>query len=246
MTKLHLFKIVIVGIFVFTSLDVLSQESKLKFTELNIGIDSRNGYYKILIPSTQNYSTKNYYQYSTGLGAKLQSSFLGDYILKDKQKKFKYGDVFSGEIGLGFFNSDSTGSNLRFNYRFDLGVGITQILNNNNEFGITYCYLRFTNDGIVPNGSGSSITLRYRYKNLIIEPTLESHRDRAIGWVTGLIDKNNNVTLKAGITLKYFIKENTQIGIRYEQMPINGKKYIAKNQESQSFNSFRIFYGITF
>ena len=231
---------------IYLPFSINAQESKLKFTELNIGIDGRNGYYKILIPSTSKYSNKNYQQSSTGFSAKIQSSFFGDYILKEKQKKFKYGDIFSGEIGLGYFKSDSTGSTLRFNYRFDLGVAFTQIINPNNEFGLTYCYLRFTNDGIVPNGSGSSITVRYRYKNLIIEPTLESHRDRAIGWVMGLIDKNNTVTLKGGITLKYFIKENTQVGIRYEEMPINGNKYIAKNQESQSFKSLRIFYGITF
>lgn len=245
MTNLHLFKIVIVGILVFISINVFSQESNLKLSELNIGLDSRTSTYKILIPSTLTYSNQNFHQHWNGISARIQSSFLAEYILKSNQKKLKWGDIIAGEIGLGWLNSDSTGNSARFTYRFDFGFGFTHLLNIQNEWGINFLILKFTNDGTIPNGSGSSITLRYRYKNIIIEPNLDAHRQRIIGWMVGLNPKLG-IALQSGIAIKYNLKNNHQLGLRFESMPFTGIKYIDYNQESQTRYAMRLHYGIIF
>lgn len=239
-------KVLYCGFFILITNTAFCQESKLKFSELNIGLDYRTATYKILVDKIhQKYSEKNYNESWTGITSKLQSSFVAEYMMKNTQKSFKYGDLIGGEIGLGYINSDSTGNSIRFNYRFDFGFGFTKTLNQNHEFGMNFYILKFINEGIVPNGSGSSIVLRYRFNKLILESCLDSHRQRIVGWITGL-DPKNNVTLQAGCSIKYNLENDQQIGIRYEQMPVSEVKHIDKNQESQSRFAFRIFYGIIF
>jgi hypothetical protein len=243
---IFIFKILICGIFFCGYTCSFAQESSLKLSELNVGLDLREGTYKSKIAgTTNNFYHKNYEVHWRGVSARLQSSFVAEYAMKNLQKKFKYGDIIAAEIGFGLFNSDSTGNEARFNYRFDFGFGCVSILNPNHEIGATFLILKFTNDGTIPNGSGSSVTLRYRYKNLIIEPCLDAHRQRIIGWLQGL-EKKNNLTLQASIIARVNFKDNHQFGLRYETLPINGIKYEDYNMETQSRSAIRIFYGLIF
>jgi hypothetical protein len=226
-------------------MNVMAQESHLKLSELNIGLDFRTGTYKSLIINTRIFAPKIYRQNWGGVSARLQSSFVAEYLMKNKQKKLKYGDIIAGEIGLGLLNSDSTGNEARFAYRFDFGFGFVQTLHTNHEFGANFLILKFTNDGTIPNGSGSNATLRYRFKNIIMEPSLEVHRQRIIGWLQGL-DTKNNLTLQASFTARINLNDNHQIGVRYEQMPITKIKYEDYNQQSQQRYALRLFYGIIF
>lgn len=222
-----------------------SQTTQLKLSELNIGADYRTSTYKALKIDTKTYGDKIYHQNWGGVSARLQSSFLAEYLFKERQKKLKIGDIIAGEIGLGMLQSDSTGTSVLFNYRFDFGFGFVQSINENHDFGATFLILKFTNDGTIPNGSGSNATLRYRFKKIILEPSLEVHRQRIIGWLQGL-DTKNNLTLQASFIARYQLSNNQQIGIRYEQMPITKIKYEDYNQQSQSRYALRLFYGITF
>jgi hypothetical protein len=222
-----------------------SQTANLKLSELNIGTDFRASTYKIIQNATQDFGNKIYHQQWGGISTRLQSSFIAEYVLKERQKKLKIGDIIAGEIGLGVLQSDSTGTSIRFNYRFDFGFGFVHAINENHDWGATFLILKFTNDGTIPNGSGSNATLRYRFKKIIVEPSLEVHRQRIIGWLQGL-DTKNNLTLQASLIARYQLNNNQQIGIRYEQMPITKIKYEDYNQQSQSRYALRLFYGITF
>lgn len=52
--------------------------------------------------------------------------------------------------------------------------------------------------------------------------------------------------MQSGITFKYNLKDNHQIGLRIESMPFTGIKYVDYNQESQSRFALRFHYGIIF
>ena len=218
-------------------------ESRLNFSEFNYGLDFRTATYKRYIKT--GLSDKSYTNQFYGASARLQSSFLGDYVLKHLQKKFRYGDIISAEIGLGATSTDTVGLGARFVYKFDFGFGCYYSFSPKQELGVNFFILHFTNEGVMPRGSGSSATLRYRCGRVVLEPALESHNGRTFGWLQSIDEKSGNV-LQAVLTLRYCLSNKKQFGIRLEQMPFRSIAFDALNVKTISRNSVRIFYGVTF
>lgn len=218
-------------------------ESRLNFSEFNYGLDFRTATYKRFTNS--GLSDKSYTNQFYGVSARLQSSFLGDYIMKHLQKKFRYGDIISAEIGLGATSIDTVGLGARFLYKFDFGFGCYYSFSQKQELGVHFFILHFTNEGVMPRGSGSSATLRYRLGRFVIEPALESHNGRTSGWLQS-IDKDNKIVLQASLTLRYCLSNKNQFGIRLEQMPFYSIEYDNSAIKTISRNAIRVFYGLTF
>ncbi len=237
--------ILIVGMFFyFFSFDSKAQiESRLNFSEANYGLDFRTATYKRF--NKNGLSDKNYINQFYGVSARLQASIVGDYLLKHHQKKFRYGEITSAEIGFGATSKDTIGLGVRFVYKFDFGFGCYYSFSQNQELGVNFFILHFTNEGVMPRGSGSAAVLRYRCNKIVIEPSLESHNGRTSGWLQS-IDKSNNIVLQASLIVRYCLSNKKQFGIRLEQMPFYSTEFDNSSIKTTSRNAVRLFYGLTF
>lgn len=213
----------------------------LGFFDLNVGTDVKDGH---------GLSPENtYYRWGWGVSARMQNSFVANYIYNPAKKyRIRIGDFMAAELGTGLATGQGYGSYhtaLLLEYSFEFGIMGIMRLNDNNELGVTITALQFARDHITPNISGSNLLLRYRFRRLVAQAGIEGRRDRVVGWLTTFSADNNIPTQYIG-ELRYLLSSTKNIGIRTELLANKNSRYIADGILLQTALSIRIFYGIYF
>jgi hypothetical protein len=222
--------------------DSSRKESKIGFFDLNVGPDVRyfrGGY--------QTDSSNRFTNHAYLITARMQHSFLGNYILDKAFKKFRFGDILAGELSPGFI-VDKPGHSTTpwIAYRFELGFGAIWSINTKNEIGLTLTLLKFARDRVAPNISGSNIMLRYRYGRIVVEGGIEARRDRIFGWLL-FFNKGNELPVQYTFTSRYLIDKKRNLGVRCEFMSGEfGRNYINDQFILKNLWSLKLFYGIYF
>ncbi|MFI5221635.1 MAG: hypothetical protein ACHQK8_04865, partial [Bacteroidia bacterium] len=113
-------------------------------------------------------------------------------------------------------------------------------INKRNDIGLNVFVLRFANDNISQNISGSSAILRYRCSKIILEGGIETRRDRVAGWLTDLL---TNAPLQMSLGGRFLFNEKKNAGIRCEYFP---STVFMENEIFKNILTTRFFYGIYF
>jgi hypothetical protein len=213
---------------------------RMGFFDLNIGPDYRqaHGIY-------DNTTTAVHYPYhatAVGWTGRMQSSFLGNFILSDRKGKLKIGDVLAAEASLGGLTTGNPNekSGIWLAYRVEFGGALIWHANKNNDAGITFTLLKFSRDKVSPNVSGSGITFRYRYRKFQAEAALEVRRERIAGYLMP------HVPLQFAGTLRYLLNKRNNLGVRFESLSGNRNTLFTDNLQVQRIWSLKLFYGIYF
>jgi hypothetical protein len=211
------------------------------FFDLNIGPDLR--YFRgAIVRDSSHFNNRAYL-----ITARMQHSFLGNYILDNAGKRFRFGDILAGEISPEMVSDKPSQSFTPWiAYRFEFGFGAILAINKNNDVGITLTILKFARDRVSPNISGSNILIRYRFRRIMAEGGIESRRDRIFGYLL-YFNKDNLLPVQYTFTSRFLIDNKKHIGIRFEYMSDRaGKNYINETMTLRNLWSLKIFYGIYF
>jgi len=217
-----------------------NSDPHLGFFDLNVGLDLKNG---------QGFSPESpYYRWGWGVSARMQNSFVANYIYNPAKKyRIKIGDFMAAELGTGFVTGQGYGqeSALLLAYRFDFGaMGVIRI-NDKNELGLTITALQFARDRISPNISGSNILVRYRYCRFVLQGGLEGRRDRVFGWINSL-SPSYDIPMQYIAEVRYLFAPGKNIGARVEVLSDKNSIYISDGVLYNQIISVRVFYGIYF
>ena len=219
--------------FFVISTNVFSQSSKLTFSDLNIGLDSR------FTSNQDSIVDPRYYNQAFGISGKYQTSVVANYINKGKDKRFQIVDIVGGELTGGFFKSDSPFKKkpFWFAFRFDLGMGFMYRINEHQQIGLNWYMMRFANDFIADYVSGSELKLRYRYKKASLEIGTINRNVRVGGVFENYIKDTKDENLYS-LGFRYLINEKRNIGLRIENF-----NWQAEGAKDQIFN-IRLYYGL--
>lgn len=225
---------------------------QIGFFDLNIGPDIRHAQGTYDYPHGilgKPVSQKKYASDAMGITGRMQSSFLGNHLLKQENKRFRAGDVLAAEASLGFLstNNPSEKPGLWIAYRFEFGATAMYRINDKNELGITFTLLRFSRDRVSPNISGSAVLLKYRHNNWIVEGGLEVRRDRIVSWIFPLTG-NSDIPLQYAFGTRHLFGSTKNAGLRFELLTGKSNLLIADNGSLRvdKIWSLRFFYGIYF
>lgn len=226
-----------------TSMQMEDSLSKMTLSHVTIGLDYRhsNGNYIINLNSIN----KPYYSNSYGIVARMQSSFIANYLTK--QRRFIIGDVLAGEVGSIFMETSNPDikNNLGFTYRFEFGLGTIFRINKKQDVGLNLIILKFARDRVSPNISGSFVALRYRYRSVLLNVGIEARRDRIFGWIQAL-QPNFYMPMQYNFEISWLCRMQRLIGLRLEVMSDEQNNYLQNNMNTHQSITARIFYGINF
>ena len=209
---------------------------KMGFSDLNIGADVRQAY-------KWDSNNELYDNFSSGITARMQSSFIANHLIDFTNKKFAFGDVLAGEFSAGILVRDKASASFNPGYRFEFGFGCIGKINPRNDIGLTLTMLKFARDNVSPNFAGSNFLLRYRYSRIMIEAGIEARRSRIIGW-TDLFNKSA-FPVQYVFILRYLLPKNRNVGMRVEYLKNNTNVH-DDDLNMQKVISLKIFYGIYF
>lgn len=231
--------------FQFARAQVADSLLQMKFSHLNVGLDYRfcEGKYDRGPNSAnfQNFKTSLY-----GFSLQYQTSFLGNYLLKNN-KKIKLGDLLSSSLGLGIYNSKHPEIDipLATYYNFEFGFGAIWSIHKQHEIGLNLMILKFARDRVSPNRSGSMMMLRYRYSKYTLSVGVEARRDRIFGWLqvfqTALL-----VPLQYHFQLEYAMLKTKKVGLRIEVLKDAQTTYFQNNIIPQFNINSQLYYGVSF
>jgi hypothetical protein len=217
--------------------DSISKSYKMGFFEFNIGADLRQA-------SKWNLDNNVLYNnFSAGITARMQSSFIANHLIDFTNRKFIFGDVLAGEFSGGLLVNDKRSVSFNPGYRFEFGFGCIRKLNIRNNIGLTLTLLKFGRDNVSPNFAGSNFLLRYRYSKVMMEAGIEARRSRIAGW-TDLFNKNA-FPVQYLVVLRYLLPDNKNLGIRMEYL-FNNINIYDDDLNMHRVISLKIFYGIYF
>ena len=181
-----------------------------------IGVNSKF-YQTSVLDKNTNLSTDKQL-FATGLNIHFSTSLLAS--IARKSKKVKYGEYLACEMGLGY--SKNVNTIVWTNYVYDFGFTALANINKNQNFKCNLVLFKFSLDQILYNGSGSSLELEYRYKKMILSSSIESHGNRAVGWLQGFFgDPISRPPIRLRIGIDFNLKSNSWLGFQYAQFPIN-------------------------
>jgi hypothetical protein len=215
---------------------------RMGFFDLNAGPDIR--YFK------GTYATNpsvHFVNSAYVISARMQNSFLGNYIFDNRFKKFRLGDVLAAEFSPGMvYDKPAKSFTPLIAYRFEFGFGSILSLNSKNDIGLTFTLLKFARDRVSPNISASNILVRYRLGRFLAEAGIEARRDRIFGWLN-FFKRNNQLPVQYTFTGRYLISNKKNIGFRLEHMcGTIGRNYINDKISLKALWSLKLFYGIYF
>ncbi len=218
-----------------TNLSTSAQDLKLKFSDLNVGIDYHNTSYQ------DSANPVRYYNQAIGLSGRYQTSVVANYLNKGKNKRFEIVDVIAGEMAFGVFESDDPSNKepLWFAFRFDLGLGTVFRINKNQDIGVNWIMMRFANDFLSTYISGSEIQARYRYKKFSIELGT-ANRNVRIGGFSETYLKNKGEGNVTTFGFRYLMNEKRDMGVRIETFDLDELDF------NDKFVNCRIFSGYYF
>jgi hypothetical protein len=217
--------------------DSTSRTYKMGFFDLNIGADIRQA-------SKWDLSNNNLYNnFSSGITARMQSSFIANHLIDFTNKKLIFGDVLAGEFSGGVLVHDKGSMSFNPGYRFEFGFGCIRKINTRNDIGLTLTLLKFARDNVSPNFAGSNILIRYRYSRIMLETGIEARRSRIVGW-TDLFDKNA-FPVQYLFMMRYILPKNKNMGVRVEYLT-NNKNINDEDLNMHKVLSLKVFYGIYF
>jgi hypothetical protein len=221
-------------------------EFSMGFFDLNLGADLRNFKGAHVENPTASFINKAYF-----LTARMQSSFLHNYIFSNRLKRIRFGDVLAAELSPGIILEKPDKNFIPgIAYRFEFGFGTIISINNKNDVGLTLTLLKFARDKVSPNISGSNILLRYRYGRLMAEGGIETRRDRIFGWLN-YFNINNHLPVQYTFTTRCLLGSGKNIGFRFEYMLAKSgsetvPNYMYENVIFKELWSLKLFYGIYF
>ena len=228
--------IALVAIIILCSgLSVIAQAPKLKFSDLNFGIDCH------LSSNQDSANPVRYHNQAIGFSGRYQTSVVANHIRQGKTKRFEIADMIAGEMAFGAFQSNNPAykTPLWFNFRFDLGVGTLFRINENQDVGLNWIIMRFANDYQSTYFSGSELQARYRYKKCSIELGTANRNVRGSGFTETYLKKRGegNVT---SMGFRYLVNDKRNFGVRLETFNLGEMAFTDK------IINCRIFYGYYF
>lgn len=181
---------------------------RLRVGDLNLGLDTR---YLNTLDSTGNKFNSTY---TEGLSFRYQSSIVFNYAKSQSEKRFRVGDLLSGEVSAGFMQSNDPSQKipLWFAYRFEVGMVMMYKISQHSDVGLNLVFLRFSRDFVTQNISGSALELRWRIQRVVLETGLENRGLRIVGYVTNANDEKNMFHLGG----RYLLSADKNIGFRFE------------------------------
>ncbi|HXA01413.1 MAG TPA: hypothetical protein VNW99_05455 [Cytophagaceae bacterium] len=209
---------------------------KMGFFDLNMGADVR-------LASKWDLNNNLYNNFSSGITARMQSSFIANHLIDFTNRKLIFGDVLAGEFSGGVLVHDKALVSFYPGYRFEFGFGCIRKINVRNDLGLTLTILKFARDNVSPNFAGSNFLIRYRYSRIMIEGGIEARRSRILGW-TDLFNKNA-FPVQYLFILRYLLPNNKNMGMRIEYLTNNTNVY-DDDLNMHKVLSLKIFYGIYF
>lgn len=209
-----------------TSLEPASY--RLKIGDLNGGLDTR------YLTTSDSSHTQQYNTYTGGLSFRYQSSIVFNYFDR-RNKRFKIGDLLSGEISAGYMNSADPVQKIPFwfAYRFEIGLATIYRISEHSNIGVNLILLRFARDFVTQNISGSGIDLRWRLKRVIVEGGIDNRGLRIVGYVTNANDERN----MGHIGLRYLLGTDKNVGLRMEFFNVS------RSQNGDGMYNLRAYWG---
>ncbi len=208
--------------------DSISQAYRLRVGDINVGMDTR-------FLTTADPSMRSYRTYVVGLGFRYQSSIVFQYFDTKENKRFKIGDLLSGEIAAGYMNSNDPTQKIPvwFAYRFEIGLAMVYRISKESDIGLNFILLRFARDFVTQNISGSGIDLRWRIKRWVAEGGIDNRGLRMVGYVANANDERNAVHFG----LRYLLSGDQNVGLRFESFDAS------RSQNGDGFYTIRVYYG---
>lgn len=224
-------------IFCVCSFRLLAQDStqayRLKVADLNMGLDTR------FLHTLQDSATPSYYSTTTqGLSFRYQSSVILQALTKYPGKRFKIGDLLSGEMAGGVMQSNDPVQKIPFwfAYRFEMGMVMQYRFSQKVELGMNLILLRFARDYVTQNVSGSALDLRLRVHHLIFEGGIDNRVLRIFGYVANANDEAN----MRHLGFRYLLSPDRNIGARLEWL---GK---SRSANGDGVLNLRVYWGKSF
>lgn len=219
----------------FFCVNVHAQSARLKFSDLNLGVDCHFTSYQ------DSANPVRYNNQAIGFSGRYQTSVVANLLNKGKNKRFQIVDVIAGEMAFGLFQSEDPENKepLWFNFRFDLGLGILYRLNQHHDLGINWIMMRFSNDDISTYVSGSELQARYRYKKCSIELGTANRHVRVGGFSETYLKKKGEGNLTS-FGFRYLINEKRNVGLRLEAFDLREEEF------TDRILNCRVFYGYYF
>jgi len=191
------------------------------------------------VPVKERYEREAY-----GFGFRIQSSIIANFLELRENKKFRFGDLFAAEISTGVLSKFKT-TEAWFAYKFEFGVGFIRQLHENHELGINLFFLKFASDWVSENISGSSISVRYRMKQYVLNIGVESQGTRFLGWIQD-VSSGGKTPVRYSVIIQKLIGKKSTLGAKAE---FTSNDYVdGSNMNRSNIQQFitKIFYGIYF
>jgi len=202
-------------------------------SDLNIGVDSR------FLHTIQDSASASYYSTATqGISFRYQSSIILQALTKYPGKRFKIGDLLSGEMAAGIMQSNDPVQNtpLWFAYRFEMGMVMQYRFSPHVDLGVNLILLRFARDYVTQNVSGSAIDVRLRVKRLVFEGGVDNRVLRIFGYVANANDEAN----MRHLGFRFLLSLDRNIGARLEWL---GK---SRSANGDGLLNMRMYWGKSF
>jgi len=212
--------------------------------EYSIGVDYQTMAISNFLTSSRSYNNATTQVSTQSLSGRMQSSLFEK--LWKKKHKLNVTDYLASEFNVGNKYLSEKTLNAWAAYRFEYGASLLWRPSANHQFGVHLILLKFTHTSIMGNVSGSAIVLRYKYKRILVEPSLESQTQLFFGWLAGAAQlKNFNVPLQATLSIKYQHK-GTVYGVRASYFPLNNVAFDGDYIHTVNNFSVRAFVGLCF
>lgn len=211
MCKLFFVYFFCVSTFFIVAQDTL-KNPKITFSEMNIGLAYRN-----VAITSENIETANF---AAVLGS-VQHGFLYT-ILKHKftNKKILFSDFILCELLAGYLQTTNPSDfrGIWATYNFKIGIAGIYKIHKNHDMGINLAIFSFGKEISKTFFSGSSLTLKYRYKKIQTELELASPEFHYYGWALNLNRFSNPKQL--AITFKWLYSNSLHLGFQSVFLPI--------------------------
>lgn len=164
-----------------------------------------------------------------------------------KMRKFLYGDVLWGQVGIGAIKAiELRNLNQTFFPTFDFGIGFGGIyrLNPHNDIGVELGMLRFTRSLTTFNYNGCHIRLKYRLRHVQAEAALHNWYGYYLTWLYLFSHQSN--PMHYSFTFKYLINDKKMMGLHVESNILNEQKPLLSEPYKEAFIQINLFYGINF